>query len=78
MNKKPRPQKGGGQSQVGHKRNSVWRGGQKAFGPVIRDFSIGLNKKTRALGVMITLAAKLPENNLIIIDQLTCQVRIYR
>ncbi len=39
-NKKPRPQKGTGVGQVGHRRNSAWRGGQKAHGPVIRDYSI--------------------------------------
>lgn len=44
-NKKPRPQKGTGASQVGHRRNSAWRGGQKAHGPVIRDYSISMNKK---------------------------------
>jgi large subunit ribosomal protein L4 len=69
--KKPRPQKGTGQSQVGNKRNSVWRGGQKAFGPVLRDYSIELNRKVRALGMMMTLAAKFREGNLLIFDSLT-------
>ena len=73
-NKKPRPQKGGGQSQAGHKRNSVWRGGQKAHGPVLRDYSISLNRKYRAMGIMIVLAAKLQEGNLIIFDEITCKV----
>jgi large subunit ribosomal protein L4 len=68
--KKPRPQKGTGQSQVGNKRNSVWRGGQKAFGPVLRDYSIELNRKVRALGMMMTLAAKFREGNLLIFDSL--------
>jgi 50S ribosomal protein L4 len=67
-NKKPRPQKGSGTSQVGHRRNSAWRGGQKAFGPVLRDYSICLNKKVRAWGYMMTLAAKLREGNLLIVD----------
>eukprot|EP01036_Dinobryon_divergens_P034563 gene34563-44678_t len=53
-NKKPRPQKGGGTSQ----RNSAWRGGQKAHGPVLRSFAFRLNKKFRAMGMMIVLAAK--------------------
>ena len=71
-NKKPRPQKGGGQSQVGHKRNSVWRGGQKAHGPVIRDYSIGLNRKYRAYGMMVALAAKHREGNLVVFDKIAC------
>lgn len=70
--KKPRPQKGGGQSQVGNKRNSVWRKGQKAFGPVLRDYSIQLNRKVRALGTMMTLAAKFREGNLVVFDSLAC------
>ena len=73
-NKKPRPQKGTGSAQVGHKRNSVWRGGQKAFGPVIRDYSIGMNKKQRALGMMIALAAKFREGNLLVVDNLILEV----
>lgn len=68
--KKPRPQKGTGQAQVGNKRNSVWRKGQKAFGPVIRDYSIGMMRKERALGMMISLAAKYREGNLIVVDSL--------
>lgn len=69
-NKKPRPQKGTGRSQVGHRRNSAWRGGQKAHGPVIRDYSISLNKKFRALAMMMALAAKHREGNLHIFDAL--------
>jgi 50S ribosomal protein L4 len=73
-NKKPWPQKGQGRSQVGHKRNSVWRGGQKAHGPVIRDYSISLNRKYRAMGMMIALAAKQREGNLIVFDKIACEV----
>lgn len=76
-NKKPRPQKGSGSSQVGHKRNSAWRGGAKAHGPVIRDYSIGLNRRVRAMAMMITLAAKLREGNLIVFDELKCEVRCF-
>lgn len=68
--KKPRPQKGGGTGQVGNKRNSAWRKGQKAHGPVLRDYSIGCNRKFRAMGMMIALAAKYREGNLMIFDKL--------
>jgi large subunit ribosomal protein L4 len=67
-NKKPRPQKGQGVGQVGHRRNSAWRGGQKAMGPVIRDYSIDLNRKVRALGTMMTVVAKFREGNLVLVD----------
>lgn len=73
-NRKPRPQKGQGVGQVGHRRNSAWKGGQKAMGPVIRDYSIGMNKKVRALGGMMTLAAKFREGNLIVVDSFELQV----
>ena len=70
--KKPRPQKGTGAAQVGNRRNSVWRGGQKAHGPVIRDYSISMNRKMRAMGMMIALSAKFREGNLLVFDSLTC------
>jgi len=76
--KKPRPQKGTGASQVGNKRNSSWRGGFKAHGPVLRDYSIELNRKVRALGMMMTLAAKFREGNLIVFDYLRCPVSLYQ
>jgi Ribosomal protein L4/L1 family len=75
-NKKPRPQKGGGSAQVGHKRNSVWRGGQKAHGPVLRDYSISLNRKFRAMGLMIALTAKFREGNMIVFDNISIEVRL--
>jgi len=70
--KKPRPQKGTGTGQVGNRRNSAWKGGQKAHGPVLRDYSIGMNRKLRALGMMVALSAKLREGNLYVFDELTC------
>ena len=73
-NAKPHPQKRQGRAQAGKKRNSVWRHGQKAHGPVLRDYSINMPKKVRALGLMIVLASKLREGNLIIVDNLHLQV----
>jgi len=70
--KKPRPQKGTGTGQVGNRRNSAWKGGQKAHGPVLRDYSISLNRKMRAMGMMAALSAKLREGNLHVFDALTC------
>ena len=67
-NKKPHPQKRQGKAQAGQKRNSVWRSGQKAHGPVLRDFSIDMPKKIRALGMMIVLSMKLREGNIIVVN----------
>lgn len=74
--KKPYAQKGGGRSQIGHKRNSSVRGGAKAHGPRLRDYSIDLNRKVRALGTMMALSAKHREGNLIIVDKLECEVSL--
>jgi large subunit ribosomal protein L4 len=56
---------------VGNRRNSAWKGGQKAHGPVLRDYSIGLNCKMRAMGMMVALSAKLREGNLHVFDALS-------
>lgn len=72
--KKPYKQKGMGRAQAGNSRASHRRGGQKAWGPVLRSFAIGMNKKTRAMGLMITLAAKLREDNLMVFDDFEVKV----
>lgn len=74
--KKPHAQKGIGKSQAGNKRNSAWIGGFKAHGPVLRDFSIKLNRKYKALGMMIALAAKQREGNMFVFDSFACQVAV--
>jgi large subunit ribosomal protein L4 len=88
--RKPWKQKGTGRARAGHTRAPQWRKGAKAHGPVIRDYSFDLNKKCalanikkssilnlavdRAFGMMIALAAKLREGNLIVVDALEPQV----
>lgn len=62
-------QKGTGRSRVGMARVPGRRGGPKAHGPVLRDFSFSLNRKMRAMGMMIALAAKFREGNLIVFDK---------
>lgn len=67
-------QKGSGRARAGMARVPGRRGGPKAHGPVLRDFSFSLNRKMRALGMMIALAAKHREGNLIVFDKLECEV----
>ena len=67
-------QKGSGRARVGMARVPGRRGGPKAHGPVLRDFSFSLNRKMRAMGMMIALAAKHREGNLIVFDKLECEV----
>lgn len=66
-------QKGSGRARVGMARVPGRRGGPKAHGPVLRDFSFSLNRKMRAMGMMIALAAKHREGNLIVFDKLECE-----
>ena len=68
-------QKGTGHARAGQSRAAHRRGGMKSHGPVLRDFSIDINRKIRALGMMVALAAKLKEGNLIIVDKLELSVR---
>ena len=42
----------------------------KVHGPVLRDYSFSLNRKVRAMGMMIVLAAKWREGNLLVVDSI--------
>jgi large subunit ribosomal protein L4 len=66
-------QKGTGRARVGHSRPPHWRGGAKAHGPRIRDWSIDLPKKVRALGLRVALSAKYADRRLHVVDALTCE-----
>ena len=63
-------QKGGGTARHGNRKSNIFRGGGRAFGPVVRDHAHKLNKKIRALGLKTALSAKAADNKLIIIDDL--------
>ena len=51
-------QKGGGTARHGDRRAPIFVGGGKAHGPRARVFTLGLNKKVRALGLRMALSAK--------------------
>lgn len=67
-------QKGTGRARVGQLRSAIRRGGMKSHGPVLRDFSFDLNRKTKALGMMVAIAAKFREGNLHIVDKIQVSV----
>lgn len=52
--RKVRPQKGQGRARAGHSRPPHWRGGAKAHGPRVRDWSYKLNKKFKKLGLRVS------------------------
>ena len=66
--RKVRPQKGSGKARAGLKFAPRMKGGVKAHGPVPRNFSINLNKKLVLQALKVTLAAKLHDQSLIIVD----------
>ena len=68
-------QKGTGRHRVGQARVPGRKGGAKAHGPVLRDFSFSLNRKMRAMGMMIAIAAKYREGNLVVYDSIRAEVR---
>ena len=69
--KKMYAQKGTGQARHGSARVNLWRGGGRAFGPVVRSHEIGLPKKMRALALRYALSSKAKDGGLIIIDKAT-------
>ena len=63
-------QKGGGTARHGDRRAPIFIGGGKAHGPRVRLFTLGLNKKVRALGLKMALSSKAAAGNLIVLDNL--------
>ncbi|WP_119307786.1 50S ribosomal protein L4 [Cohaesibacter haloalkalitolerans] len=64
-------QKGSGGARHGNKKVPQFRGGGRAFGPVVRDHAIELPKKIRALALKHALSSKVKNDNLIILDDVT-------
>ncbi|MCW5714010.1 MAG: 50S ribosomal protein L4 [Bauldia sp.] len=64
-------QKGTGQARHGAKSAPQFRGGGKAFGPVVRSHAHDLPKKVRALALKHALSAKAKEDGLIVVDVLS-------
>ena len=63
-------QKGGGTARHGDRRAPIFIGGGKAHGPRARLFTLGLNKKIRALGLKMALSAKAIDGKLLVLDNL--------
>ena len=63
-------QKGGGTARHGDRRAPIFIGGGKAHGPRARLFTLGLNKKVRALGLKMALSSKAAGGNLVVLDNL--------
>ncbi|PVB60862.1 50S ribosomal protein L4 [Labrenzia sp. 011] len=61
-------QKGSGGARHGNKKAPQFRGGGRAFGPVVRDHGHELPKKVRALGLKHALSAKAKADGIVIVE----------
>jgi large subunit ribosomal protein L4 len=68
--KKMYAQKGTGNARHGSARVPQFRGGGRAFGPLVRSHEIGLPKKVRALALKHALSAKAKSADLVVIEDL--------
>jgi large subunit ribosomal protein L4 len=73
--KKMYRQKGTGSARHGNKAAPQFRGGGKAFGPIVRDHSFDLPKKVRALALRHALSAKAKADALIVVDDLGSEAK---
>ena len=71
--KKMYRQKGTGSARHGNKAAPQFRGGGKAFGPVVRSHAIDLPKKVRALALKHALSAKAKSESLVVLDDLQAE-----
>ena len=63
-------QKGSGGARHGDRKAPQFRGGGKAFGPVVRSHAIDLPKKVRALALRHALSSKVKSDNLVILEDM--------
>jgi large subunit ribosomal protein L4 len=70
--KKPWRQKGTGRARHGSRRSPIWTGGGVTFGPRSeKDYSVKINKKTRAKALAVVLSRKVADNEVIFVDSLS-------
>jgi large subunit ribosomal protein L4 len=67
--KKMYAQKGTGGARHGSARVPQFRGGGRAFGPVVRSHEIGLPKKVRVLALKHALSAKAKDGGIILLEK---------
>lgn len=68
--KKIYSQKGTGQARHGSARAGIFRGGGRAFGPVVRSHGFKLNKKFRILAMKHALSTKMMDDNIMVLENL--------
>lgn len=68
--RKPWRQKGTGRARQGSTRSPQWRHGGVALGPKPRDYSKGMNRKSRRLAMLSAMSSKVLSGDIIIVDKL--------
>lgn len=71
--RKPWRQKGTGHARQGSTRAPQWVHGGIALGPKPRDYRYSLNKKVRRLAMKSALSAKVLDNNMIVLNELSLE-----
>jgi len=66
--RKIKKQKGTGTARAGSIKNPLFRGGGRIFGPVPRDYSFKINKKTKKLARKSALSYKAQDNGLVVLE----------
>jgi large subunit ribosomal protein L4 len=67
--RKPRPQKGSGQSRAGSIRSPLWRGGGKTFAAVPRDHSQKVNRKMYQGALRAILSELLRQERVVVLPE---------
>ena len=68
--KKPWRQKGTGRARAGSFASPIWKGGGIVFGPIPRDYTKKVSKKTRSLAFRKALSERLLAGDVIVVDEL--------
>ncbi len=63
-------QKGTGNARVGSTQSPIRRHGGVAFGPVVRDHSLSVNKKVKKKAMIAVLGAKIQNGQLLVLENL--------
>jgi len=68
--RKIKKQKGTGTARAGSIKSPVFKGGGRAFGPRVRDYSFKLNKKVKQLARKSALSYKAKNNEILVVEDL--------
>lgn len=71
--KKPWRQKGTGRARQGSIRSANWVGGMTVFGPLPRDYSFSLTKKSKKLAIKSVLTDRIRNSGIVVVKDLTLE-----